>query len=78
MTEVCTHRRLIRDKGQLVEWDTSAEKEKTEWKQNSTKKQSNCQNKTKDPKDKKQNMGITSLTLNVKTEIREKGERRDC
>lgn len=39
MTEVCTHRRLIRDKGQLVEWDTSTEKKETEWKQNSTKKQ---------------------------------------
>lgn len=74
MTEVCTHRRLIRDKGQLVEWDTSAEIEETEWKQNSTKKQPIVKNKTKDPKDKKQNMGITSL----KCKDRDKGERSDC
>lgn len=74
MTEVCTHRRLIRDKGQLVEWDTSAEIEETEWKQNSTKKQPIVKNKTKDPKDKKQNMGITSL----KCKDRDMGERSDC
>lgn len=37
-------------------------------------KATNCQNKTKDPKDKKQNMGITSL----KCKDRDKGERRDC